>query len=358
MKTYIIAEVGVNHNGSLEMAKELIKVAKDSGANAVKFQTFKAESLVTKNAEQAEYQIKNLKGSSSQFEMLKKLELSYEEFEHLQAFCKMQNIEFLSTPFDVDSADFLIDRLGIDKVKIPSGELTNAPFLHYIATKGNKMIVSTGMADLDEIHEALSYIAYGFANPTEPVNEQHVKTFYHTDHAKALLHEHVVLLHCTTQYPAPTESINLKAIKTLEQEFQVPVGFSDHSAGINLAMVAVGMGATVVEKHFTLDRSLEGPDHKASLEPDELKAFVSGIREVETALGDGIKRPSENEFQNRIPARKSIVAKESIRAGEEFTMSNITVKRPGSGIEPKKYWALLGKKASRDFKEDELIEYS
>lgn len=356
MKTYIIAEVGVNHNGSLKMAEELIKVAKDSGANAVKFQTFKAENLVTKNARQAEYQIQNMNGASSQFEMLKKLELSFEEFEHLQAFCKMQDIEFLSTPFDADSADFLIDRLGMSNVKIPSGELTNIPFLHYIATKGHKMIVSTGMGILDEIHDALSYIAYGLAYPTQSVEEDLVQAFYQTDDAKGLLREHVVLLHCTTQYPAPIESINLRAMGTLQEEFKIPVGFSDHSAGINLAMVAVGMGAVVVEKHFTLDRSLEGPDHKASLEPDELKALISGIREVETALGDGIKRPSEKELQNRIPARKSIVAKKTIRAGEEFTSSNLTFKRPGEGIEPKKYWTLLGQKASKDFNEDDLIE--
>lgn len=356
MKTYIIAEVGVNHNGSLKMAEELIKVAKDSGANAVKFQTFKAENLVTKNARQAEYQIQNMNGASSQFEMLKKLELSFEEFEHLQAFCKMQDIEFLSTPFDADSADFLIDRLGMSSVKIPSGELTNIPFLHYIATKGHKMIVSTGMGILDEVHDALSYIAYGLAYPTQSVEEDLVQAFYQTDHAKGLLREHVVLLHCTTQYPAPIESINLRAMGTLQEEFKIPVGFSDHSAGINLAMVAVGMGAVVIEKHFTLDRSLEGPDHKASLEPDELKALISGIREVETALGDGIKRPSEKELQNRIPARKSIVAKKTIRAGEEFTSSNLTFKRPGEGIEPKKYWTLLGQKASKDFNEDDLIE--
>lgn len=354
--TYIIAEAGVNHNGSLEMAKELVTVAKEAGADAVKFQTFKAENLVTKHAQQADYQVENLGESTSQFSMLKKLELTFEEFVKLQLFCQTMQIEFLSTPFDFESVDFLLDTLAITTTKIPSGELTNAPFIHYIATKGKPIILSTGMATIDEIHEALSFISYGLARPQESVMLKHVVAFYNTMEAKETLKKYVTLLHCTTQYPAPFDSVNLNAMNEMERIFQLPIGLSDHSEGIHIPIAAVGMGAKVIEKHFTLDKSLEGPDHVASLNPDELKIMIKGIREVELALGDGIKSPTALEVQNRIPARKSLVAKTSIKEGEEFTTKNLTVKRPGDGIEPSKYWSFIGKTALKCYEEDVLID--
>jgi len=355
MKTYIIAEAGVNHNGSIELAKKLVKVAKDAGADAVKFQTFKAENLTTKQAKQADYQVENLGETTSQFEMLKKLELSYEEFAELQSFCQTEQIEFLSTPFDFESVDFLVDRLQLSKIKIPSGEITNAPFLHYIATNKRPIILSTGMAVTEEIHEALAFIAYGLAKPTEPVVLEDVLAFYKSEEAKELLRNYVVLLHCTTQYPAPVDSINLNVINEMKKTFQLPVGLSDHSEGIHISMAAVALGAQVIEKHFTLDRKLEGPDHVASLTPDELKSMIRGIREVEFALGDGIKRPNEVELKNRIPVRKSLVTKKAIEAGELFTTDNLTIKRPGNGISPNQYWNYIGQPASKKYDEDELV---
>ncbi|WP_432702110.1 N-acetylneuraminate synthase [Lysinibacillus sphaericus] len=355
-KTYIIAEAGVNHNGSLEMAKELVKVAKAAGADAVKFQTFKAENLVTKLAQQADYQVENLKEATSQFEMLKKLELTYEEFVDLQSFCNMNQIEFLSTPFDFESVDFLLDDIAIATAKIPSGELTNAPFIHYVATKRKPIILSTGMATIEEIHEALAFLSFGLLNAEEPVTIERVHEVYATDKAKEALKKYVTLLHCTTQYPAPMDSINLKAMIEMEKIFQLPIGLSDHSKGIHIPLAAVSMGATVIEKHFTLDHTLEGPDHIASLNPEELEAMIIGIREVEKALGDGIKSPTPIELQNRIPARKSLVAKMLIKAGEVFTTENLTVKRPGNGVEPSKYWEYIGKVATKSYDEDELID--
>ncbi|MCM0626388.1 N-acetylneuraminate synthase [Lysinibacillus sp. OL1_EC] len=356
MKTYIIAEAGVNHNGSLEMAKELVKVAKEAGADAVKFQTFRAANLVTKQAEQADYQVDNLGEATSQFEMLKKLELSYDEFKELQAFCQIENITFLSTPFDFDSVDFLLDELHMDTIKIPSGELTNAPFIHYIATKQKTIILSTGMATIDEIHEALAFLAFGLARSQEPVEVEQVQAFYQTVEAQEVLKKYITLLHCTTQYPTPVTSINLNAMQEMWKTFQLPIGFSDHSEGIHIPIGAVSMGATVIEKHFTLDKALEGPDHIASLNPAELKDMIQRIRDIEVALGDGIKRPTPIELQNRLPARKSLVAKTSIKAGEIFTKDNLTIKRPGSGIAPSKYWSYIGKIAIKSYHEDELID--
>lgn len=355
MRTYIIAEAGVNHNGSIIMAKELVKAAKDAGANAVKFQTFKAENLATKKAKQADYQVENLGETTSQFEMLKKLELSYEEFVELQLFCRSEQIEFLSTPFDFESVDFLVNQLELSKIKIPSGEITNAPFLHYIAIQKKPIILSTGMAVIEEIHEALAFIAYGLAKPGVPVIIADVESFYQTEEAKKLLQKYVTLMHCTTQYPTPVDSVNLNAINEMKKIFQLPVGFSDHSEGINIPMVAVGMGAQVIEKHFTLDRALEGPDHVASLTPEELTLMIHNIREIEFALGDGVKRPSEIELKNRIPVRKSLVTKKSIKTGELFTADNLTVKRPGNGVSPKKYWDYIGQPALNNYDEDELV---
>ncbi|WP_144788480.1 N-acetylneuraminate synthase [Lysinibacillus fusiformis] len=355
-KTFIIAEAGVNHNGSLEMAKELVKVAKEAGADAVKFQTYKVGNLVTKHAKQADYQIDNLGKATSQYDMLKKLELAYEEFMELKIFCQIEQIEFLSTPFDFESVDFLVDELGITTIKIPSGELTNVPFLHYIATKKRPIILSTGMATFEEIHEALAFIAYGLAHPKESVVVESVIPFYETKEAKRLLKEYVTLLHCTTQYPAPPDSINLNAMEEMKKTFQLPIGLSDHSEGIHIPFAAVGMGAKIIEKHFTLDKTLEGPDHIASLTPNELKLMIKGIREVEQALGNGLKCPTEAELKIRLAARKSLVTKLPIKAGEVFTIKHLTIKRPGNGVAPSKYWSYIGRTALKSYDTDDLID--
>lgn len=354
--TYIIAEAGVNHNGSFSMAKKLVEVAKKAGADAVKFQTFRAENLVTKEAQQANYQVENLGEATSQYEMLKKLELSYEEFKLLKYYCDEIGIEFLSTPFDYESVDFLVDDLQMQTVKISSGELTNSPFIHYIATKQKKMIISTGMATIDEIHEALSFVAYGLAKPVANVSVNRVHSFYQTNEAKEVLQKYVTVLHCTTEYPAPFETINLKAMNQLEKELKLSIGFSDHSQGIAISIAAIGMGATIIEKHFTLDRKLPGPDHVASLEPSELVLMVEGIRQIERALGTGIKEPTAMELKNRVAARKSIVASRDIKQGETLEAANLNIKRPGNGLSPSKYWSLIGKKTTKFYHEDELID--
>lgn len=354
--TYIIAEAGVNHNGSLKMAKELVDVAQQAGADAVKFQTFKAENLVTRTAKQAEYQVHNLGESTPQFEMLKKLELSFEDFTELKNYCDSSNIEFLSTPFDFESVDFLVDTLKMKTIKIPSGELTNAPFLYYIATKRRPMIVSTGMATMDDIHEALSFIAYGLAFPKQSVDIDQVQVFYRTEVAKKLLKQSVTVLHCTTEYPAPLETINLKAMNEMKKELQLSIGYSDHSEGTVVPIAAAALGASLIEKHFTLDCNLPGPDHRASLEPQELKEMVDGIRAVELSLGNEIKAPTEIELNNRNAARKSLVAKVTISAGETISESHIAIKRPGNGMPPTAYWSLIGKVAKRTYETDELID--
>lgn len=327
-KTLIIAEAGVNHNGSLETAKELVKVAKECGADIVKFQTAKLDSLVSKNAKMAEYQIKNTGEEESQKEMLKKLLLDFSAFTELAAYCKEVGIEFLSTPFDVDSIRFLNPLLDIWKV--PSGEITNYPYLVKIAETGKKVILSTGMSEMHEIEEAVKVLK---------------------EHGT----KEIVILHCTTEYPAPFEEVNLHAMQTLGKVFSCPIGYSDHTKGIEISLAAVAMGATVIEKHFTLDKNMPGPDHKASLEPAELKALVEGIRKVEAALGDGKKQPTDSEVKNRAIARKSIVAAKTIKKDEVFTEDNLTTKRPGSGISPMKWKEIIGTKATRDYEEDELI---
>lgn len=352
---FIIAEAGVNHNGSFSMAKKLVDVAKEAGADAVKFQTFRAENLVTKEAQQANYQVVNLGKATSQYEMLKKLELSFEEFKSLKYYCDEIGIEFLSTPFDYDSVDFLVDELQMKTVKIPSGELTNAPFIHYIATKQKKIILSTGMATIDEIHESLAFIAYGLTGANEVVLKD-VQVFYETTEAKDLLQRHVTVLHCTTEYPAPFETVNLKAMNQLKDELHVPIGYSDHSEGITVAIAATSLGAVIIEKHFTLDKTLPGPDHLASLNPDELIAMVKGIRQVEYALGDGVKQPSAIELKNRNAARKSIVAKKAIPQGTLITAEHLTLKRPGDGLSPSTYWSLIGTVANKAYKKDDLFE--
>lgn len=353
---YIIAEAGVNHNGSLELACRLIDKAVESGADAVKFQTFKTENLVTKEAKQADYQVKNIGEKTSQFEMLKKLELSYDEFIRLKAYCDEKKIEFLSTPFDQESVDFLVHGLKMNTVKIPSGELTNSPFIHYIATKRKSIILSTGMATMEDIHESLSFIAYGLAYPEKQVQIKDVQQFYQTSKAKKWLKEYVTVLHCTTEYPTPYTDINLQAMDYLKRELDVNIGLSDHSEGIYIPIAGVARGAQVIEKHFTISRLLPGPDHLASLEPDELSEMIKAIRIIEQSFGEDAKMPTLNEQCNKVVARKSLVAAQTIKCGEIFTEENVIVKRPGNGMAPSQFWLLLGNKATKNYEEDELID--
>lgn len=329
-KTIIIAEAGVNHNGDIKLAKRLVDEAKLAGADIIKFQTFISDKVVSKNAEKAEYQKNNLKKEENQLEMVRKLELSFEEFEKIYAYCKEKDIKFMSTAFDFDSIEFL-DKIGMDIWKVPSGEITNLPYLIKIANLHKPVILSTGMSSMEEIRKCIQILKENGSGE-------------------------ITVLHCTTEYPAPFQDVNLKAMITIKDEFGVKVGYSDHTLGIEVPIAAVALGATVIEKHFTLDRNMEGPDHKSSLEPPELENMVDCIRNVELALGDGIKQPAESEKKNLAIVRKSIVANKNIKAGEVFTKENITVKRPGNGISPMQWFDVLGKVASRDFEEDELIE--
>lgn len=330
--TIIIAEAGVNHNGSLEMAFQLIDAAKKAGVDYVKFQTFKAGSLVSRFAEKAEYQKKTTDGQESQLEMIQKLELSEKDHIALMAHCRNVGIEFLSTPFDLGSIA-LLHELGLSIFKVPSGEITNYPYLKTLAGYNKQVILSTGMSTLGDIEAALQVLE-----------------------ENGTAHENITLLHCNTEYPTPFEDVSLLAMSTMRQAFGVPVGYSDHTPGMEIPIAAVALGAVVVEKHFTLDRTLPGPDHKASLEPGELEIMVRSIRNVEKALGNGIKRPSPSEAKNMAIARKSIVAARPIQKGERFTADNITTKRPGNGISPMRWEEVVGRTAGRDFGIDELIE--
>lgn len=332
MGVFIIAEAGVNHNGSIELAKKLIDVAVEAKVDAVKFQTFKTENVVSKNALKADYQIQNTKnGTESQFDMIKKLELDVKAHEELISYCKDKNIMFLSTPFDHDSIQ-LLDNLGLEIFKIPSGEITNLPYLVEIGKLNKKVILSTGMSNISDIEFAIETL---------------IKA--------GTLKENIQILHANTMYPTPMMDVNLKAMQTIGQTFKIEVGYSDHTLGIEVPIAAVAMGAKVIEKHFTLDCNMEGPDHKASLEPYQLKAMVESIRNIELALGDGIKKPSSSEMPNMKIARKSLVAKCDIKKGEIFTEDNLTIKRPGNGISPKRYYEYIGHIAIKDYKEDELI---
>jgi N-acetylneuraminate synthase len=331
MKTLIIAEAGVNHNGDINLAKQLIAAAAVAGADIVKFQTFKALNLVTKTASKADYQSKTTDETESQYEMIRKLELSKADHELLIEECNRHGIGFFSTAFDTDSFDMLVN-MDIKQVKIPSGELTNLPLLRYMTRLGLPVILSTGMANLGEIEAAIEVIE----NSGTPRNL-------------------ITVLHCTTEYPTPMNEVNLRAMLSIKSAFGVEVGYSDHTPGIEIPIAAVALGATVIEKHFTLDRTLPGPDHLASLEPNELKAMVVAIRNIELALGDGIKRPSASEIKNIPIARKSLVATRNIRAGESFSADNIGTKRPGTGISPMRWDDVIGRKATRDFIQDELI---
>lgn len=330
-KTIIIAEAGVNHNGDMVLAKNLIDIAATAGADYVKFQTFNASCLVTKLAPKANYQAKNFDVHKSQFEMLKNLELSEDMHQELIDHCNVRNIKFLSTGFDIQSINMLFE-LGMDYFKIPSGEITNLPYLRHIGSLGKNIILSTGMSTLGEIESAISVL--------EKVGTRRDK---------------LILLHCTSEYPAPISEVNLRVINTLHETFGVKVGYSDHTLGIEVPIAAVAMGASVIEKHITLSRGLEGPDHKASLEPGELNAMVAAIRNIEVALGDGIKRITSSELINRPIARKSLVALKNIKKGEVLSPENITVKRPGSGISPMLWDEIIGTIANKDFCKDDLI---
>ena len=328
----IIAEAGVNHNGDLDLARRLIDAAAEAGADLVKFQTFSADRLVTTTARKADYQTRNSGGGETQYEMLRRLELSNEAHHELIAHCEARGIGFFSTGFDVESVDFLAS-LGQDKFKIPSGEITNLPYLRNMARYGREIILSTGMSTLGDIEAALEALEQAG-----------------TPRSK------ITVLHCTTEYPTPMNEVNLRAMQSIGNAFGVRVGYSDHTPGIEVAIAAVALGASVIEKHFTLDRDLPGPDHKASLEPDELKAVVVAIRNIEMALGDGIKRLTPSEIRNRPIVRKSLVSTRTIMAGEVFCQDNLTVKRPGTGISPMLYDSLLGRAATRTYSANELIE--
>lgn len=333
MKTLIIAEAGVNHNGDMELAKKLIAEAAAAGADMVKFQTFQAGKLVAASAPKAEYQKATTGSDESQLDMLRKLELSRADHELLIQECSKHGIRFFSTAFDPASFDLLTDLGALEMVKIPSGELTNLPLLRTMTRLGKPVLLSTGMATLGEIEAAIDAIV-----------------------AAGTPRQRITVLHCTTEYPTPMEDVNLRAMVNMRQAFGVDVGYSDHTPGIEVAIAAVALGATVIEKHFTLDRNLPGPDHQASLEPHELKAMVSGIRNVERALGDGIKRPSPSELRNKPIARKSIVARRDIKAGELFSADNLATKRPGTGISPMRWDQLIGRPAQRAYSTDEMIE--
>lgn len=330
MSVYIIAEAGVNHNGSIDIAKKLVKAAKQAGADCVKFQTYITENLVTTTAKKADYQIHNTQNEDTQYSMLKKLELSFDEFRELKRYCGEMNIDFISTPFDLDSIDFL-ESLEMKFWKIPSGEITNFPYLKKIANTKLPVILSTGMSSIEEVSSAVDVLK---KNGCPDIS----------------------ILHCTTEYPTPVEECNLNAVRTLKEVYGVRVGYSDHTDSILIPAAAVAVGAEIIEKHFTLDKSMEGPDHKASLEPKQLKEMVRNIRVIECALGDGVKRPSQSEIPNIAIARKSIVAKERICKGEVFTEENLAVKRPGTGINPMNWEYVIGKIATKDFEKDELIK--
>ncbi len=355
-RVYVIAEAGVNHNGSLELALELVDAAKQAGADAVKFQSFKAEQLVSKSAQKADYQKAQTGSGETQYDMLRRLELSLEDHQRLHDHCSEREIDFISSPFDMPSLVMLVERFNLPVLKLGSGELTNAPLLLAIAQIGKKLILSTGMATLAEVKEALAVLAFGYLNMKDLVSEKGFIKAYNSNEGHALLAEKVTLLHCTTEYPAPLADVNLRAMDTLKHEFGLAVGYSDHTEGGVIAHAAVARGASVIEKHFTLDRNLPGPDHKASLEPAELKLMIDGIRQIEICLGDGEKRLMASEAKNRELVRKSLVTLLPVKKGEVFNEENLAVKRPGTGVQPIHYWQWLGRKAERDYEADEVIQ--
>lgn len=355
---FVIAEAGVNHNGDPDVAFKLVDAAVAAGANAVKFQTFKAENLVTRKAAKAKYQKQTTDSAESQFAMLKRLELSHKMHEELICYCQSLGIEFLSTAFDLESLEFLVRNLELSTLKIPSGEMTNGPLLLAHARTGCDLIISTGMCSLSDIRAALSVIAFGFIYGEDFSVLPSTKAFkeaFQSQQGQELLKQKVTLLHCTTEYPAPLDDVNLSAMQTLQATFSTKVGYSDHSEGITVPIAAAAAGASLIEKHFTLDKSLPGPDHKASLNPQELTEMIQAIRVVGRIMGDGIKEPKPSELGNIAIARKSLVAVSSIKKGECYTQKNIGVKRPGTGISPMQYWDFLGEESQKNYAPDELI---
>lgn len=356
MSVLVIAEAGVNHNGSLERARHLIDAAAAARADAVKFQTFRADAIVSRHARKAAYQERTTGVDESQLDMIRRLELSEVDHRALIAHAQSAGIEFLSTPFDEQSVDMLVNDLKLRTIKVASGEITNAPLLLRIAQSGCRIILSTGMSTLAEVEAALGVLAFGMLSLAGSPSPEAFKQAFASPQGIALLSDRVMLLHCTTEYPAAVGEVNLRAMETMQKTFGLPIGYSDHTEGIHVAVAAVARGACAIEKHFTLSRALPGPDHKASLEPGELTAMVAAIRDVEAALGDGVKQPSPTEIGNRAVVRKSLVAARNIAAGEALGVDNLTCKRPGGGISPMHYWEWLGRPARRAYAADELIE--
>jgi len=358
MSVYIIAEAGVNHNGSKDEAFQLIDVAVAAGANAVKFQTFKTENLVTRSVEKVSYQKQTTNINETHFEMLKRLELAYEDYFELSNYCKNRNIDFLSTAFDLESLDFLVKEINVKTLKIPSGEITNGPLLLAHAQTGCDIILSTGMATLGEVENALSVLAFGLLNGTNSSNKPTKKLFqkaYLSAKGYQILRKKVTILHCTSEYPSNLNEININAMQTMRNAFGLKTGYSDHSDGLIVPIVAAALGAELLEKHFTLDKAAQGPDHKASLEPSELKDMVLSVRSVQQIMGDGRKVPSLSELKNLPLIRKSLVASTEIKKGECFSEKNLEVKRSGSGISPMEFWDILGRPSPKNFIKDELI---
>ncbi len=354
---FIIAEAGVNHNGSIQMAFSLVDAAADSGADAVKFQTFKSENLVSKQASKADYQKQNTDSGESQLEMLKRLELDEAAHKKIIAHCNRKNIQFLSTPFDSDSLNLLTYTLSLPIVKIPSGEITNLPFLLAMARTGKPIIMSSGMATLSEIEAALEVLAFGYAaDPDDSPSLDAFQHAYSSIEGQHALQQKVTLLHCTTDYPAVFDQVNLRAMDTIKSAFQLPVGYSDHTTGIAVPIAAVARGAKVIEKHLTLDRTLPGPDHRASLEPGEFKIMAESIRQIELAMGSPLKAPTKAELKNKPIIRKSLVALSPIKPGDRFTEKNMGTKRPGDGIPPAHFWKYIGKIADKNYAPDQMIK--
>lgn len=353
-KVFIIAEIGVNHNGSVQLACELIDAATKAGADAVKFQAFRAQELTVPSAPKAAYQKITTGNDESQMGMLQRLQLKESDFSLIARHCQEKHIEFLCSPFDLDSLTMLL-KLGIRRIKLGSGEITNAPLLLEIGRSKLPVLLSTGMSFMGEVEEALGVLAYGATYSNYPTRKKFLEAFL-SDEGQKYIKAKVILLHCTTEYPAPFEEVNLSAMDTMQKAFLTEVGFSDHTTGIAASLAAAARGACCIEKHFTLDRDLPGPDHQASLMPMEFAKMVEGVRAIETALGTGIKVPSPAEQQNRLLARRCIVASRNIRKGESFSLENITCKRPGTGLSPMEYWSVLGRLAHRDYEIDEEIE--
>jgi N-acetylneuraminate synthase len=353
----VIAEAGVNHTGRLDLARQLIDAAASAGADMVKFQTFRSDAVISRVAPKAEYQVVHTGSDESQLDMVRKLELGVEEHRALIAHAKDRNIRFLSTPFDVESLHLLVNEFGLPLLKIPSGEITNLPLLFAAGRSGLPLILSTGMATLGEIEEALGALAFSMSTaPDTRSSPGERRAAFISKTGQRLLKERLSLLHCTTEYPAPVGEVNLKAMASMRSAFGLPVGYSDHTEGIHVAVAAVALGATIIEKHLTLDRELPGPDHAASLEPAVMKAMVRAIRDIEQALGDGRKLPAPSELKNISIARKSLVAARNIARGSLFTVDNLTTKRPGSGVSAMFYDDFLDRRAERDYLADELIE--